>query len=401
MTVVTDLDMPEFDLSDPDLVGEAYHQQLAVLREQSWVARSPIAFLVLDRAAGEFFLRARATAFPGRQIAELFGITSGPLFDHIDANILNLSDATHRRLRSIVAGAFTPGAANRWRPVMRQILEQLWTEVEGAGRIEGVAALGKPYPSLTIATILGAPTSDAPRLHNWSTWVQRQFDIRALSNDLAKIESAVVEVNDYIETLLAGPPEPTTLLGAMLAAEAEGDRLSHVECVNLAVNVLAGAIDTTQSQLAHALHLFAEYPDQWALLGNSPDLAPAAVTEVLRMEPVTPFTARLCLEDVEYNSVVFPAGTIVAICSERGNREGEGGERFDIATTHESRLLTFGAGPHYCLGANLARAELEEALGFLAPRMPDLAVDGPIAFGGIEGIYGIDTLPLRWSSSAA
>jgi cytochrome P450 len=398
MTLVGEVDLPEFDHSDPDLFGESYHRRLAALREESWLARSPIALLVLDRAAGEFFLRSRVTAFPGRQIAALFGITTGPLFVHIDANILNLSDARHRRLRSLVGGAFTPVAANRWRPVMRQILEQLWGGLADEGRIEFVTALAKPYPAFTIAAVLGAPPEDAPRLHEWSTWVQRQFDIRALSTNLARIEAAVTEVYDYVEGLLARPPDQSmgSLLSALTAAEAEGERLSHVECVNLAVNVLAGAVDTTQSQLSHALHLFATHPDQWALLGKSPDLVPAAVTEVLRVEPVTPFTARICLEDIEYQGFVFPAGTIVAICAERANRESEGGERFDITAERDGRLLTFGAGQHYCLGANLARAELEEALGFLAPRMAGLDLDAPVRFGGIEGIYGVEALPLRW-----
>src|SRR5581483_8275080 len=279
MTLVSELELPEFDLSDPDLVGDVYHQRLAALRAQGWLAQSPVAVIVLGRAAGEFFLRARGTAFPGRQLAELFGITSGPLFDHIDANILNLSGETHRRLRSIVSGAFTPAAANRWRPVMGEILSGLWADVGASGRAEFVGAL---------------------------------------TTDLARIEAAVVEVNAYVEELLAAPPSPSTLLGAMVAAEAEGERLSHAECVNLAANVLAGAIDTTQSQLTHGMHLFAAAPDQWKLLSDSPDLVPAAVTEVLRVEPVTPFTARLCLEDIEYDGVVFPAGTIVAICAERG-----------------------------------------------------------------------------------
>jgi cytochrome P450 len=281
---------------------------------------------------------------------------------------------------------------------MREILEQLWAGLDASGQAEFVGAFAKQYPALTIATILGAPAEDAPRLHEWSTWVQKQFDIRALTTDLGRIEAAVVEVNAYVEALLAAPPDQSTLLGAMQAAEAEGDRLSHAECVNLAVNVLAGAIDTTQSQLSHGMHLFAVQPDQWKVVAGSPEQVPAAVTEVLRVEPVTPFTARICLEDIEYDGVVFPAGTIVAICAERGNREGD--EDFDIAADHDGRLLTFGAGPHFCLGANLARAELEEALAFLAPRMPDLRLDGPVRFGGIEGIYGIEALPLRWSTAA-
>src|SRR6516165_181225 len=127
MTLVTDLELPDFDLGDPDLVGDAYHHRLATLRQQGWLARSPIAIVVLERAAGEFFLRAGTTAFPGRQIAELFGITAGPLYDHIDANILNLTGDKHRRLRSLVGYAFTPRAADRWRPVMREFLAQLWT----------------------------------------------------------------------------------------------------------------------------------------------------------------------------------------------------------------------------------------------------------------------------------
>jgi len=397
MTLVGQLDLPVFDFSDPGFVGDAYHQRLRALREENWLARSPIAVLVLDRAAGEFFLRSSATGFPGRQIAELFDITSGPLFEHIDANILNLSGERHRRLRSIVSRAFTPVAADRWRPVMRQMLEQLWNDMDGDGRVEVVAALAKPYPALTIAAVLGAPGEDAPRLHEWSTWVQRQFDIQALSTSLPRIESAVLEVNDYVEALLARRHHAEgSLLAALLAAEADGERLSHVECVNLVVNVLAGAIDTTQSQLTHALHLFATHPEQWERLGTSPHLVRAAVTEVLRLEPVVPFTARICLEDVNYHGVVFPTGTIVAICAERANREIDGGEGFDIAVAREGRQLTFGAGPHYCLGANLARAELEEALGYLAPRMPGLALDGPVSFSGIEGIYGVETLRLRW-----
>jgi cytochrome P450 len=401
MTQVSELDLPEFDYSDSGFVGESYHRQLQELRERSWLARSPIALLVLDRAAGEYFLRSRATAFPGRQIAELFDITSGPLFDHIDSNILNLSDDRHRRLRSIVSRAFTPVAADRWRPVMRQILEVLWNDVDADGRIELVAALAKPYPALTIASVFGAPAEDAPRLHEWSTWVQRQFDLGALSTELPRIEAAVLEVNEYVEALLARPRQQTdgSLLGALLAAEADGERLSHLECLNLAVNVLAGAIDTTQSQLSHAMHLFAIHPDQWARLGTSPDLVPAAVTEVLRMEPVAPFTARICLEDIDYDGVVFPAGSIVAICTERANREFEGGESFDITAERAGRPLTFGAGAHFCLGAHLARAELEEALWFLAPRMPGLVLDDTVTYGSIEGIYGVEALPLRWTTS--
>ncbi|MHB8450694.1 MAG: cytochrome P450 [Mycobacteriales bacterium] len=399
MALVSELDLPELDFADPRLSDGAYHQRLAELRRDCWLARSPIATVVLDREAAEFFLRCRATAFPGCQIAELFGITAGPLFDHIDANILNLTGERHRRLRSIVGPAFTPAAANHWRPVMRAILDRLWTDMVATQAPDAVAVLAEAYPALAIAAVLGAPAEDASRLREWSNWVQRQFDILALQGELPRIEQAVVEVYEYVDALLTKRREQHSddLLGALLSAEADGERLSHRECVNLAVNVIAGAIDTTHSQLAHALHLFATHPRQWAALATTPALVAQAVQEVLRFEPVTPFTARICLEDVEHRGVRFPAGTIVAVCAERANRETDGGETFDITAERNGRLLTFGAGPHFCLGANLAQAELEEALGFLAPRLPDLAMAGPVSFGGIEGIYGVTSLPLRWS----
>src|SRR6201996_3557887 len=413
MTVVTELDLPAFDYTAPDFSADRYHGQLAEVRSSGWLARSPLAYLVLDREAGEFFLRSRAAAFPGRQIAEFFGITSGPLWDHIDTNILNQTGAQHRRLRALVGPAFTPRAADRWRPVMRELLAGLWAggpagapaDGPAGGRCEFMAAVARPYPALAIASVLGAPAADALRLQQWSNLVQRQFDISALPNQVAEIEQAVAEVSAYAAALLdqrrALAPEqrPGDLASALLAAEDDGERLSPAECVNLAVNVLAGAIDTTQSQLGHALRLFAAHPDQWARLAGGPALVPRAVQEVLRFEPITPFTARICTEDIEFRDVTFPAGTIVAVCAERGNRES-GGEEFDIGADRGTGLLTFGAGPHFCLGVNLARAELEEALTFLAPRMPGLAPDGDPDLGGVEGIYGIDRLPLRWAGTA-
>jgi cytochrome P450 len=403
MTLVTELDLPSIDLDSPEMAGDRYHRLLAELRGQGWLASSPLAFLVLDREAGEFFLRARETAFPGREIADLFGVTAGPLRTQIDANILNQRGERHRRLRALVGPAFTPRAADRWRPAMRAFLGQLWERQEAGSRPASgdfVAALAKPYPSLTIAAVLGAPDRDAPRLHEWSSLVQRQFDIRALASEVPQIERAVVELEAYVEELLeqrrAEPGDD--LITALLAAEEQGDRLSHDECVNLVLNVIAGGIDTTQAQLSHAMRLFAAHPRQWELLREDPGLIRPAVDEVLRVEPITPFTARICTADLEHRGVTFPAGTIVAVCAERANREQDGGEDFDITARRDGRLLTFGAGTHFCLGSNLARAELEEALTFLAPRMPGLAAAGPAALGGVEGIYGIDELPLSWGS---
>src|ERR671922_221701 len=189
------------------------------------------------------------------------------------------------------------------------------------------------------------------------------------------------------------------LISTLIAASHEGDRLSDVECMNLVLNVLVGGVDTTQSQLAHALRLFATHPEQWELLAARPELAPRAVEETLRFEPITPFTARLLHEEVEYRGVSFPVDTVVMVCAFTGNRDGVEGDpdAFDItAERGDAKPLTFGAGIHYCLGANLARAELQEALTFLPARMPGLELAGEPELGSIHGIYGLERLPLRW-----
>ena len=406
MALVSDLELPVVDYTDPALRGERFHETTLALREQGWLATGPLAYLVLDREAATFFLRTKSAAFPGMKIAELFGVEDGPLYEEMRRNILHIDGDDHRRLRNLVNPAFTPKAADRWRPAMHGFLEQLWDGVAGRGRCEFVADFAKPYPSLTIATVMGAPLEDAPRLHHWSNWIQRQFDAPSLVADREQIEQAVEELYEYLDGLLAHRRRTPSddLISTLIATEAEGDRLSDVELVNLVLNVLIGGVDTTQSQLAHGIRLLAEHPDQWKLLAQRPELVPQAVDEIVRYEPITPVTARIMLEDVTYRDVTFPKDTVIMVCAFTGNRDlpdGEGdADEFDVAADRGSgKPLTFGAGIHYCLGANLARAELQEALAFLAPRMRDLELDGEPEFGTIQGIYGLDRLPVRFTPS--
>jgi cytochrome P450 len=286
---------------------------------------------------------------------------------------------------------------------MREIATALWADLGDTEECEFVSWFAGPFPARTIATVIGAPPQDAAVLHRLSSLVQQQFDIRALAEHPHRIEQAVCELYDYVNDLLdLRRREPADdLISTLLRIEEEGERLSGPECVNLVLNVLAGGVDTTAAQLAHALRLFATHPEQWEALQERPELVTRAVDEVLRFEPITPFTARICTEELEHRGVIFPAGTIVAVCAERANREAGAGEAFDIAAESAGgeRVLTFGAGAHFCLGRNLARAELEEALTFFAPRMPGLRPGGAEQLGGVEGIYGIDSLPLAWSVS--
>ncbi|HSZ70464.1 MAG TPA: cytochrome P450 [Solirubrobacteraceae bacterium] len=409
MPRIDELELPRLDYTDPQLRGVRFHTALRELRAQSWLAAGPFGYVVLDREAGEFFLRTRAAIFPGLKIAEIFDVREGPLYEEMRRNILHVNGPDHTRLRSLVNPALSPRAVERYRPVMRELLAGLWDSHRGV-ECEFVEAFAKPYPSQAIAHFMGAPLADAPRLHHWSNWIQRQFDAVSMASERAGIEAAVAEFYEYAWALLRDRREQPRedLISALIAASAvdeaggEVPRLSDVECVNLVLNVLVGGVDTTQSQLAHALRLFAEHPAQWELLAERPELAARAVEEVLRFEPIAPFTARIVVEELTFRDVVFPAETIVMVCAFTGNREGAGGDLdiFDIAAERgRARVLTFGAGVHYCVGANLARVELEEALAFLAPRMPRLELAGEPVYEAITGIYGLAELPLRFAAA--
>jgi cytochrome P450 len=301
-------------------------------------------------------------------------------------------------LRNLVNPALSPRAVDRYRPAMRRFASQLLDGVQTGSRIEFIDAFAKPYPSLVIAAVMGAPLSDAPRLHHWSNWIQRQFDAQSLITEREKIERAVAEFYAYEDELIArrrtSPGDD--LISALIAAEEAGDRLSDDELRNLVLNILVGGVDTSQSQLAHAVRLLAEHPDQWDRLRADPHgLALPAVEEALRYEPITPFTARITVREVEYRGVAFPAGTVVLVSAWHANRDGIEPDEFDItAQRNRARLLTFGAGIHYCVGANLARAEMREGLAFLAEYVRSVRLAGEPGFGTPSGIYGLEKLPL-------
>src|SRR4051794_29325670 len=402
------LELPEFDPTDVTLHGDRFHEVVQGLAGSSWLARIPLGYLTLDREAGEFFLRTKLATFPGQMIAELFGVGPGPLREEIDNNILHLDGDRHRRLCNVLNPFFTPKAADRWRPTMRQLIADISADVIPSGRCEFVSAVAQHYPAHVIATVMGAPRSDAPRLHEWSHWMQSQFDGPALLDDRERIEQAVIEFYEWCDALItARRSEPgDDLISVLIAAQGQHDqlgsgRLSDVELRNLVLDVIAGGVDTTHAQLAHALRLFAQHPDQWALLAKRPELATRAVEEVLSHEPVTPFGARILTADVTYRDVVFPAGSVLLIGAVPGNLDGIDPPEFDIAADRaNARLLTFGAGVHFCVGHNLARAELEEALTFLAPRMPNLRLDGEPVFGTVQGIYDLKALPVAWDVPA-
>src|SRR6202012_3574976 len=179
MPLAGELELELFDHTDPALRGADYHAAMSALTgHDGWLARCPFGFLVLERESAEFFLRTRDAVFPGMTIAELFDITEGPLYEEIVKNIINVNGGDHRRLRNLVNPALAPRAVARYRPAMQEFLTELLDAAAAApgGECEFIAAIAKPYPSLVIAHVMGVSRRYAPKQHEWSNVIQRQFD---------------------------------------------------------------------------------------------------------------------------------------------------------------------------------------------------------------------------------
>ncbi len=397
----------ELELPSLDVVGLERQEALdaiAAARSVHWLARNELGYTVTHLQDVTAILRDQ------RFHSGLSIIEDSPEFRGSSAgverrqSILTMEGDGHARLRRLVAPAFTPASANRLRPVMRSVVGELVDHVVGRGQCELVADVCEPYPIPIICELLGAPSEDWKLFSGWATDIFRIFN-NNLAEDLPFIERADQELTAYVSDMIAERrADPRhDLLSDLIAVEEAGDRLSTDEMAMLAQAVLMAGTDTTRNQLACSVALFTEHPDQWALLAERPELAPRAVEESMRYLGAVRGTARFASEDIAYRDVLFPQGTLVVTSLAGANRDPEAFEEpdtFDITRERGTAQMTFGAGIHFCMGAALARAELQEALPLLARRMPDLARDGDIEWKPSSfGIWGPARLPLRFRPS--
>jgi cytochrome P450 len=312
----------------------------------------------------------------------------------------NKEGEDHARLRRLVARAFTPKRVEGLRPLMRSTSHALLDKIVEQGSCEFVSEFAAPYPVRVISGLLGVPSEDFDRFHAWSRDLSLAFGSRIVSERL-RIERALVSLNEYVDGLLAARssrPEDD-LISALVAVEEQGDRLTHAELRGLVTVLIFGAQDTTQSQLACAIATFIDHPDQWDRLAREPEAAIAAAEEILRFEPAGSGSPRVATEDIEYRGISIPIGTVVVPCGPAANRDPKiypDPDRFDMTREHAEPMLTFGGGVHYCLGASLARIEIQEALVILSKRLPELAANGEAEWRVGSQIRGPETLPIRF-----
>jgi cytochrome P450 len=403
-TLASELDIPDLTwLDDPATTTEQLRDAARAAAEESWIARNIFGFAILHYDDVVAMLRDKRWHSASGQIMEMSGIDNPEWLNRRRTSILSSEGDEHTRLRRLVGPAFSPRHADALRPYMRGVVNELLDGFTAAGQADLAVDFCEHYPIPIICELFGAPKEDWQLFSNWATDIFRIFNGN-LHEDMPIIIKAQDELDEYVGNLIEDRRSSPTddLISALIAAEEEGDRLSHEELVSLCEAVLMAGTDTTRNQLGCSVALFANHPAQWKLLAEQPELAPRAVEETMRYFGAVRGTGRFASDDIEYRGITFPKGTFIAPSFVQANHDPvvfTDPDAFDITRDPPDKpQLTFGAGIHFCLGAALARAEQQEALAIMAKRLPDLEIDGDIVWKPpTTGIFGPDRLPIRFT----
>ncbi len=308
----------------------------------------------------------------------------------------------HTRLRRLVAKAFTARRVEQLRGRAEQITNELLDEMVKQGQPADLSeALAVPLPGLMVCELIGVPFADRDQFRDW---VGAWMSVTALTPE--QRGGYIGQLAGYIATLAAQRRQNPTddLLGALVIASDEGDRLTEDEVVQLTLVILAAGYESTASQIVNFTYALLTHPDQLALLRSRPELMPGAVEELMRWVPllaVADVLPRYALEDVELSGGTVPAGDPVLLAKHAANRDPrryDEPDRLDI-TREAQGELGFGHGAHHCLGAPLARMDIQTALTALLERFPGLRLAVPEAdlqWKSGMAIRGPVALPIAW-----
>jgi len=389
-------DLPYLDMESEDFLAAAY-ERLDAMRRRTWAARTDMGVVLLSHTAIQTLSTDSRLMQPGVQVWKYQGVTGGLAYDWWESMLVNLEGAAHSRIRRLVAAAFSPKNINRYRPMIREQVQNLADSLPVDEPFDFVERYADPLPIQLTCAILGVDPADVTKFGRWAGDVTLIGPAR-LKQNLPRIEAALQGLFDYVEYLVTKRHEHQgdDLVSVLLRAQEDGDRLSLDELKSLIVLLLVGGLDTTRFALAWTLVTFLNRPDDWAELAANPDLAPSVTEEMLRHRPAIMENYRIASADLDYEGVTIPAGTLITISRAAANWDDAcalDGKQFQLHR-EPSPHITFGKGAHYCLGAPLARAELEETLRTLPALMGPIRPEGTPRFRLPRMISGPEYVPM-------
>ena len=369
------------DVRDP-------YPELAIARRQHPVQELDMSALPHDDAHPVFLVYRYEDVFRVMRDADTY--SSAHIIERIMGEVmgehimLGMDSPNHGRYRALVATAFRPKALLRWETeLIGSTANDLIDRFAGRGQANLVPEFTFPYPTKIIAALLGLPGQDYKHFQRWSIDIMNFHSLR---------EQAIVasrEVQDYLVGILADRREHPRddLISDLAAAELDGEKLTDEEIFSFVRLLLPAGVETTYRSLGNILYCLLSRPDQLDAVRNDRALIPQAIEEGLRFEtPLLTFT-RVAVRDTELAGVAIPAGSTILLMNAAANRDESRvpePDEFDIFRSDPKPHISFGSGPHICLGMHLARLEMRVALNALFDRLPGLRLD-PVGDPHIHG----------------
>jgi cytochrome P450 len=402
----------DFRPDDPAFVADPY-PAYARLRDECPIFRSArigmtmfarhgdVRSLVLDARLGRTLDHVSTPAELERRRRDA-GWGRLPNYDrYVRVNLLEAEGADHARLRRLVAAAFGPRRIGDLRGRLQARVDELLDRHQVERRMDFIADLAAPLPVHMIADLLGWPDAERHRLRSWSARILRLYEKDHSIDDEVQAERATGEFAAALDDLAAQRrAEPRDdLLSALVSVCDEGERLSSDELTATCMLLLNAGHEATANAAGNGLWALLKHPGELARLRKEPSLVPAAVEEMLRYDAPLQLFHRYVLEDMEIQGIGLARGDKVGLLYGSANRDPRAFDRadeFDVGRA-PNRHFAFGAGTHFCLGAPLARLELEVLFETLVQRLPELhlAGDPPRYRPGLV-FRGLAELQLSW-----
>jgi cytochrome P450 len=368
------------ELADPAVLPDPY-PVLAALREASPFAEAGGALVVVGRHedCSRILRDPRASSERNRSL-----LAPPQARAQRAPSFLSLDPPDHTRLRRLVSKAFAPRVIAALAPRIRELCDDLLDDAtsDEARQLEVVSQLAYPLPVRIISELLGVPAEDHSRFAGWSASLAHALQPQFVSVDAsvaAAAQQARLEFASYFRELIAirRARPADDLLSELISAEDDGHRLTEAELIATCVLLLVAGHETTVSLISNAILALLRHPDQLAALRADPDLAAGAVEETLRYDAPVQFTGRVVRGAMQVGPVSAPDGAVLMLLLAATGRDPDAfaePDRFDIRRSGGSHLA-FAAGPHFCLGAPLARLEATIALRAFTARVADPQLD--------------------------
>jgi cytochrome P450 len=337
-------------------------------------------------------------------VAQFFssvGVTGGPFYEWMAASPLNRDGADHQRWRAFMSRTFTPRNVEGLRPVLRSAAHGLIDAFAASGKCEFVADFADPYPSLGLCELIGVPAEDRDRFRGWANTIALGFSF-LVAQHIEKVDAALVELLDYAGRLAAARRvEPRDDLVTRIALAAGEDGWSDSEVTGFIAGLTFAGHETTKNQLGAMVAVLTERADLWDAVATGSLAVSDVVEETLRYHAAPGDTTRSVAEPVEIAGCKLEAGTDVYLSIRSANHDEAAyahADRLEPGQTTKAPHLAFGHGAHHCLGAALARAELQEALLALTSRIGCPTIGADVAWNTPLGIHGPLCLPLLFEA---